>query len=1042
MAPARWFGPCWGLLAAVALSDVAASQSSGKEAVVIRAGEEVSDWLLDESSGRVFASLGKRDEVVEFSSETGEEVRRWKVGQKPRQMVIKGRRLVVSVAEGSSALCVVNLESNEVEGQIALGSRNPIGLCCSKADIPLVYAFCDTASGFSQMLQVDIVNRRLRNRVSCDFWEVRDPRLATMSADGRHLLVEGEPSPTGLALMKVDEEKATFVGQIYYHDTFGSLVADPCGRYWLVNGELAPLNLLPSGPKATNLLDFHGIRRFSGLPGAIHPELDLVVSVDFYRSYSTRLVFETLGTGQRLTEVSLPLESGEGDDPSGFRSRDTRTLQFDAERRRVFCARFEQACLVDMASLNLPAKPRLVLQVPGEVSVTFGQTLKIPLVLNNPSLLPRTEFQVVSDLNEITIDDEKNLVWKPTAADVGIRRVKLTATAPECKDELELDIRVEWPTIELGALVRRMVVSREGRWAALTVRPPGQRPITDKELLLVDLQESRVAARRTLRKPLGAFHVTSRAVYVAPLGSAVFYAWSLDDLSTGGRGELPDEIRTLATPATDRLAVETASGIAVFDESTLERVGGAAESLMRESAPVATWNPNEIALASRLNEGMYFSGIVLDCETFTPQMLFRCPGIPAVGDPLLASSRHSSGRACPKLWSRQVESEGLYSNSDRIANWTSAESFLSQDFPLVLSVRQASKRNPGRGQSIAELALELRDLVQGAPSRSLTLLERPLWIPLHLAGHAAENPLITSAGTTAVVAYLDKLFVVPLTPEWLDQLPQPLRFIPKQDRLEANVGDTVTLQFRTTGGQGATTFELLSKLPGLALDPATGRLEVDTAAVWKFGRSQLETLLGEKDTDGARAQLAASQAVYRSIFGKETEELPLAVNLRLAVSDQQGHSDRFACQLVLLAGHEEIAPLLAAAGETQTLTDESGLDGPVPAQLAEVLRMVAGANERATETGDRFARLSREVTDLRSQLTRLKETRADHGRSLDAIAGRDAAVGTLLSLDETLNRQAGRLRLVLILLATLAVALLVTMALMLLRLRQRPLPRQ
>ena len=73
-----WAAPGSLIVATVCLcaSPVAAQES----VTAIAVQEDVGDWVLDEASGRVFASSVGKDVVLEFDAATGKEVRRITVG--------------------------------------------------------------------------------------------------------------------------------------------------------------------------------------------------------------------------------------------------------------------------------------------------------------------------------------------------------------------------------------------------------------------------------------------------------------------------------------------------------------------------------------------------------------------------------------------------------------------------------------------------------------------------------------------------------------------------------------------------------------------------------------------------------------------------------------------------------------------------------------------------------------------------------------------------------------------------------------------------
>jgi hypothetical protein len=115
----------------------------------------VAAWVLDEDSARIFAAGANVPTVEEYDPVTGKLLRQFEIGDKASRLLIKGKHLVAAIPS-QSALYIVDLETNQVAGQIELDRNAPCDMCCSKVNNPYVYV-CSTARGTRRgsLLQVD-----------------------------------------------------------------------------------------------------------------------------------------------------------------------------------------------------------------------------------------------------------------------------------------------------------------------------------------------------------------------------------------------------------------------------------------------------------------------------------------------------------------------------------------------------------------------------------------------------------------------------------------------------------------------------------------------------------------------------------------------------------------------------------------------------------------------------------------------------------------------------------------------------------------------
>ena len=101
-----------------------AHSSRAEEAQVtkITSSEPVGQWVVEEATGRLFASLPDADAVVEYDPATGKILQKFAVAGGPRQMTIKWHWLAVTCYKGD-AIGLIDLKSNKVAPNVELGGK-------------------------------------------------------------------------------------------------------------------------------------------------------------------------------------------------------------------------------------------------------------------------------------------------------------------------------------------------------------------------------------------------------------------------------------------------------------------------------------------------------------------------------------------------------------------------------------------------------------------------------------------------------------------------------------------------------------------------------------------------------------------------------------------------------------------------------------------------------------------------------------------------------------------------------------------------------
>lgn len=897
----------------------------------MRADVAVGDWLVDDATGRIFATAAEQDFVLEFDSDTGTESRRFQVGLRPRQLALKGRRLVVGIEDGPS-LAIINLDTNKVEGSTTLEGEGPFDVACSKAENSFVYAVCMEPP---VVLQVDIAERRVRGRKPSHNWMLSNPTHFVMSVDGRYALTDArrETSPSGAALTLVDEADFEFSAVTNYHESFGPLVAGPSGRFWLLGNQLFPRKL-PVQPEP--------LREFAGAPAAIHPDLDLVVSLTQDRRQWV-LVFQSFTTSETFTR--LPLAQVPEDIRETLKKRrtfcDGATLQFDAPRKRLFFGWADAASVISLDGVAFPKQPQVILRHPATETVEVGQTLRCSLNLTNAEAQKQAQFDLADGPAEAKMDGNV-FVWAPTAHDVGHHRFSVHAKVGGAADQVFFDVHVVSPHVALGFVARHAAAQLSGDYAAVGGLPPGSTVLDPDgyEVAVIDLEGFKVVARRQWKGDVTALHIDEDSVYVAASNGKWLHKLAITDLGDRSKTSLSAPCVEIASIPGNRIVVTTESDVSCFS-TDLERLPMPAGQPTRFKVADAEFGAERDVpeFVRRLNDGVLLNGVVLDLEEGQPCLLVQCLELLSatnfgelhqVSDPMWGRRTEHM----PHRWSRTTDSFGLFAATNHrepLFRWHGYNSsVVLTELPMVVS----AELEPREDDTLVEkfhgydyerkLAISFRDLTEGEALDQRPLSDRP--VPNELQRRLNGSimiPLICDAGQRVIIAYWDQLFVVTIPRPADDSLPHPVWIAKRQSQLEAKASALVELTFTAHGGSGDKTIAATSEAGGVSVG-SNGKVAVDTPAIWNVFLDQAAArIYHEDDRRDLNDQIDASQAAYERLFARKTSDVPLRVDLSILATDSEGQSDVLSCFLVLLGPAKELDARLDRAKEERRLAFEA-----------------------------------------------------------------------------------------------------------------------
>ncbi len=878
----------------------------------------VHQWVVEEATGRIFASLPEADAVVEYSPATGKEVRRLTVEGHPSQLILKGHWLVAACPKGP-ALAVIDLKENKLAGRVQLWGHDLYGLFGSQADNPYVYVVCDPdqsgPGAFGRMLaQVDLGRKEVRQQVGNGPWMQPNESRFALSRDGAQLLgclFDGSRT-ISTGLFDFDEDACAFqaVGG-NMNPVMGRVVAKSFGRYWALGDSVFSLDL--GAP----------LRRFAGSPVAVHPALDLAAS-----RQGSQLVLQSFSAAKEIKAIDLPGAPDAIATALQHEAAAEATVAYDLVGKRVFCGLASNAYVVDLSGLAATIPPRLEIDVPSRVSAAAGQTVRVPLRSGAAAGEAQPAWTLASGPPFAKLEGS-DLVLSPEFAQLGQHDLVVKASQGALSDSATISICVEIPSVSVGFTIRDLAVDRQEKCAVAwgstaTVNRFGQE--TPMDFALVDLASHRVVATHSLTGSIRLVAVDDKYVYLVPTSTQILYRFDRADLGKSRRvflGGIPQ--RLVATPDKQvAVQVQEQGGLPlrVFDRETLQsndegdadldvnqrlRMGAVrGYRPMNFYGYLPLWEPAGDGAVRHLEQ-------ILDAKTGAMRCLLAGGTLPDLAEFAGAGGGRFMGRPVrnetgQRLWGRTITNGSLAMAQGKLIASLPPTARISPDYPLVACLGNSSVGNS------PQTVLEFRNVVAGELVRSVEIdgqrddgarvTGRPVRIRPRGIGMDAGQPGLRFLKNTVLVQRGSRLLFCPIPADLCKDLPLPLMF--KYPRIDvATVDKPLKVQLAVVGGTGRRTFTLGKTCEGIDLDAASGELTVDFPAIWKravpFLQRRYPHGAPDTQTDGTAAE-------FQRLTGKAlpADKVAFAVPLDIAVSDSEGQRDSLDLAVLALATADDI----------------------------------------------------------------------------------------------------------------------------------------
>jgi hypothetical protein len=338
-------------------------------------------------------------------------------------------------------------------------------------------------------------------------------------------------------------------------------------------------------------------------------------------------------------------------------------------------------------------------------------------------------------------------------------------------------------------------------------------------------------------------------------------------------------------------------------------------------------NSSSDALPFPMAGGWDLDGILYDAELKKPRLLLSPSFVPILA---AATGSGNSGRSQQdhelemSSWSRYADGSGLVGiGGRRIAQFQADATRILESAPAAVSLSAVST-NDGSA-NVRTVSLTVRDLATGAADPPIILLkDRPSNQNRGYFGPHSDMLDVVGSRVAAIVD--DQFFAVDLDPTLLAAKPRPLTLRCGADVMALDRARPEPIQYQAAGGKPPYQFELLTKLPGLTLDAATGVLNIDYSQLRSTALAQINGL----SSPGHPYQVAQNEPAVRrfdfatqsmaDLTGRPCDGVPIGVRIEVAARDSVNDKATWRHCLVLEVPDAEVEAALEPARQTHVST--------------------------------------------------------------------------------------------------------------------------
>jgi hypothetical protein len=679
----------------------------------------------------------------------------------------------------------------------------------------------------------------------------------------------------------------------YLHTDSGPYAADPHGQY------IASAKSIWLPDLSRSVVDLNGRVALIVPEKALIFTLTDALNIFSYNSFHPIQTIALKGNAAAATPAApgrRTRTSAREDSQMASRFSFERPLLYDAKDNAAILLEDAQATVISLQGVTGIDEPVLAARLEQHAILPVGVTTKIRVIKSDP----QSRLELRTAPKGMTLQNDQ-LVWTPTAEDVGAANITVDVGDGPAHREQELHLEVGRTAIQLPFNVMTSVVSEEGHYALArelrASRPPGaqREPDTSQtRLALVDLQKLSIVADKTVPFDVQYLAVDSNYAYAIPMNAQVIEVLSLKDLSS---------VRKIFAPQWPG-SLHSVAGVLYVGQAELPARFKVPELQLLPALPtVGGYNEPEFGHVwpVAVDGGLLFRGVVYDPQMNKVVRAIQPEPIASIGLELTARTLTGGVRPVAGLWGLASSNLSvLRETGPYAAQLRGVDPVVPTDLPVIAMLQSP---NPDRVHSLRPVrvaqpdansdnkwSILLTDASTQTIQRTLPLCDE--------APHAGDGyPSIQmqsdlyAAGGKFVARILDRIFVVDSRQAPVSDIKPPLALSLDGAALVVRNGRAAGLA-HAHGGNGPYTFHLDSLTPGAAVDASTGQISFDAAAMKVkpeeilAGAARMREQGEAKPEDQLGAYIKSAGAMYMAITGQPTNDPPLAVPLQISATDR------------------------------------------------------------------------------------------------------------------------------------------------------------
>ncbi len=810
-----------------------------------------------------------------------------------------------------------------------------------------------------------------------------------VSADGT--MIYGRrlhTSPSGVFVFRME---ASVAGQplqarqlLYQHESTPLFVTDPA-------------NQLVSRGRALLSPDFsRSIAELSGAPAFFLPDHPVLLTVDGDQltAVSTNTMRElgsvplTAGAGSaRAPRAALPPRSARSRRSGAAGMAGQYLLAYDQKHSVILAYRAGHTAIIPLAALKIGSEPSLFFSVAGDTTLIAGR----PAALQLTTAGSGAKLSLHDAPPGMRLENNR-LAWTPPPEAIGPVSVKVNVSAAELTRTQEIDLNVCRESVPLPFDMSETAVCADGKSAVILapIAAPenmnGQ-PVPGTRLALIDLEQMKVVATRSLPVNVRSVALGPYGVYTAAQDSDAIFMLSTHDLSDVKRVFTRGRVLALAV-----------AGSSVYASTQGGPVSSYSAKALAPDAPVEVSNQpyfgSQQPLPVHIGNGWYYQGALYDSEMSHVTQVLRADGfasIPGAGSP--GRGFDPSGRAPISDWNIMLNGTQLVRLSGQmVGTLTGQSSVILPDYPAVATLERANENQQQSDTNREKWEIKLFDVVSATAGDPIVLSDEPR--AQGERGYSSRGPagsIYAVAGKIVAVVH-ERMYAVATRDTAATKFPAPLQLLPPQEIPVVKITESATIAFAAHGGVAPLQYALAAECPGITIDGNKGSVTISGASL----RDQaIQAILNQSPqrqmgfaTTGPSASPSARDAVetyaraqsarLAKLIGRDVDGIPVAVPIGVAVRDGEQQAAALEVAAFLVVPRDSVTAAIAARDATADAERQRIIRLQEEQQRAMAARTGAVSNDQVQALQRQIADLERKNQDLEAQNKLLRELLNDH----------------------------------------------------------------